>query len=232
MDLLAFDTFSEICSVAWLEQGPNAETAVRKTAEPRSHASKLAVFAAELIDGKKRKPKGIALIAGPGSFTGLRIGASTAKGLAWSLDVPLYAISTLHYLGMCAAGLNEAEEVTVAISARADEVFVAHFTVADCLLERSTPDKPMVLEDFKATIMEPSHASTFISSDAKLLNEVAALNTISCLEVEPDLTRLIPYLANQLENFRVEDLNSFEPAYLKDFVARKAAKSIFEKLQF
>jgi hypothetical protein len=35
-----------------------------------------------------------------------------------------------------------------------------------------------------------------------------------------------------LENFRVEDLNSFEPAYLKDFVARKAAKSIFEKLQF
>jgi len=232
MDLLAFDTFSEICSVAWLESGPNAQTSVLKTTEPRSHASKLAVFASELIENKGRTPQGIVLIAGPGSYTGLRIGASTAKGLAWSLDVPLFAISTLHYLGMCATGLKEADEVIVAISARADEVFMARFTVTDGLLERSAPDKAMVLEELKAATIGLGPASGFISTDANLLSEIANESGASCMKVEPDLTCLIPYLANQLENFRVEDLNSFEPAYLKDFVARKAAKSIFEKLQF
>ena len=232
MDLLAFDTFSEVCSVAWLESGAKAQTSVLKTTEPRSHASKLAIFASELIEGKARNPKGIVLIAGPGSYTGLRIGASTAKGLAWSLDIPLYAVSTLHYLGMCAVGLKEGEMVTVATSSRADEVFAAHFSVLDGLLARSTPDSPMALDVFKASFEELKSTNTFISTEANLCDEVSNVSHATCLMVEPDLTCLIPYLANQLENFRVEDLNSFEPAYLKDFVARKAAKSIFEKLQF
>jgi len=236
MELLALDTFSDVCSAALLtDRLEKSRIAVRVTSEPRSHASQLAVFAKELLGehetASKRGPDGILVVKGPGSYTGLRIGISTAKGLAWSLDLPLYAVSTLHYLGLGATTAIEGSTLFVAIHARVGEVFAARFVIKDHIVVRESEDKARSMEDFEAELSQFKGVSVLVSND-NVLKSAAEKASIPFEKVEPSLLNLTPLITNQIDKFRVEDLNSFEPAYLKEFVARKAAKNIFEKLQF
>jgi tRNA threonylcarbamoyladenosine biosynthesis protein TsaB len=231
MDLLAIDTFSDVCSVAFFSTVDSRPALVRSTSETRSHASKLAVFAAELIKEAGKSPNGVVVIAGPGSYTGLRIGVSTAKGLAWSLDIPLYAVSALQYLANIASQPEEESVVVTIIKARIDEVFLARFRQTTSGLLRESEDVAMSVDQATTLLSEMQPAKTLVSNHAETLKPFQNLE-IATEIVEPRIEGIKTLLSNHLNHFRVNDLNSFEPAYLKEFVARKAAKSIFDRLPF
>jgi tRNA threonylcarbamoyladenosine biosynthesis protein TsaB len=227
-DILAIDTYADDCHVALL--GGQSDV-LRTASEPRSHASQLALFAQSILADAEHPAQGILVVAGPGSYTGLRIGVSTAKGLAWSMDLPLYAISTLHYLALSAEPLPDGSQLVVAIKARADEVFTARFRVEDGLPKRISPDAPMMLDDFRNWLGSGPSDTVLVVDHPQVLGEMPP-DSFEVREVKGQLRSLRPFLSNLLNDFRVNDLNSFEPAYLKEFVARKASKSIFERLPF
>jgi tRNA threonylcarbamoyladenosine biosynthesis protein TsaB len=95
----------------------------------------------------KRDIEGIAVSSGPGSFTGVRIGAAAAKTLAWGLHVPLAGVSTLEALAYPFRALRGHLLVPV-INARRQQVYTAGFRGHGVILERATPDLPLSAEPF------------------------------------------------------------------------------------
>ena len=94
--ILHIETSTNVCSVALSENGTCLFS--KSNAEGMNHAALLSVFIAEALEVLKptnRKPDAVAVSSGPGSYTGLRIGVSTAKGLCYGYDIPLISISTL-----------------------------------------------------------------------------------------------------------------------------------------
>jgi|TARA_B110000438_G_scaffold180122_1_gene172124 tRNA threonylcarbamoyl adenosine modification protein YeaZ len=100
-NILAIETATNICSISLFLDGSFMET--KDSDEPRSHAVKLPVFTDELLKAHKCKVSeldAIAISSGPGSYTGLRIGMSLAKGLALSYNLPLLSVKTLLAMDM------------------------------------------------------------------------------------------------------------------------------------
>ena len=128
--VLAFETATDACSVAVSSGGV---LSVRHRVAPRQHGALLFRLLEELVPGGDLRAHGIQVIAygsGPGSFTGLRIAASVAQGLAFSSRLPAVAVSTLAVLAQTALRsgfVDAAESVLCTLDARADEVYGAVF---------------------------------------------------------------------------------------------------------
>jgi len=227
MTFLSIETTADGCSISWIEQ----ETGHSLVAdEPRSHARRLAPLIRELLDAVGSVPDAIALSAGPGSYTGLRIGASTAKGLCWSLDLPLYAISTFdtlvsHYSDQ--ADVMNQNDIKVLLPARKGEVFSAGFDIKDGRIARTEEAIGIKLNEI---ILDES---THYLVPTESLRDALPQEGNPTLSVVPlHSENLVSLLRNQSEEYRVEDVSSFEPHYLREFVAKRPAKSIFERLPF
>ena len=119
--LLAFDTSSAACTAA-LFGGDGACLASRDELIGRGHAERLVPMLAELLDG--RKPQGILVGVGPGSFTGIRVAIAAAHGLAIGWDAELHGMSSLALL---AAGAGAEGEVAAAVLGGHGELFVQQF---------------------------------------------------------------------------------------------------------
>ncbi|MDA0875260.1 MAG: tRNA (adenosine(37)-N6)-threonylcarbamoyltransferase complex dimerization subunit type 1 TsaB, partial [Bacteroidetes bacterium] len=121
---LSIETSADACSVSLIL--PDAIRSL-ETGEPRSHARLLVPLIRELLDGDPTPLDGICVDHGPGSYTGLRIGVSTAKGLAWALDRPLHALSSLALLAAAALEDDPAASgpVRALIPTRGKECFTA-----------------------------------------------------------------------------------------------------------
>ena len=91
--ILNIETATQVCSVALSENGNLID--FMETSDDKSHASQLTVFIDELLKKHNVRPSAVAVSKGPGSYTGLRIGVSAAKGIAYGGNMPLIAISTL-----------------------------------------------------------------------------------------------------------------------------------------
>ena len=146
--ILNIETSSKTCSVALTKDGA-IEFELEDT-EGMNHAVKLAPFAERCMAELKRKGEkldAVAVSLGPGSYTGLRIGLSFAKGLAFSLGVPLIGLSTLQILAVKAMFRNfiwEGDECIVGmIDAGRMEVFTAAY---DFSLNELAKEKPMILD--------------------------------------------------------------------------------------
>ncbi len=92
-------------------------------------------------DLPRERVDAVAVAVGPGSFTGIRIGVSTAKGLCWGLDKPAIGVSTLESMAFLACGLPEGTIVCPAMDARRNQVYSAFFTLRGGLPTRLTPDQ-------------------------------------------------------------------------------------------
>ena len=127
MKLLAIETSSDVCGIALLEAAQ--VVAYREEILNREHAEKLPKFYKKLMDEVELsliELSGIAISIGPGSFTGLRIGLSFAKGLAFSVNVPLLPISTL--LAITESCKLDVDEVSTILHSHKDIVYYQKFS--------------------------------------------------------------------------------------------------------
>ena len=148
MLLLAFETSAKAASVALFdentllgEQYPNTRL---------THSQTLMVMAEDLLKQCGKKPADVEAVAvanGPGSFTGVRIGAAAAKGFAWGRNIPLYGVSTLEAMAL---GLGAWEGyICPVMDARRSQVYNALFYVNQGKLERVSPDRAIALADLQ-----------------------------------------------------------------------------------
>jgi len=127
--ILHIETTTEVCSALLSSAG---EILIEKVClQPQSHATKLPVFLQEIIDFARKNdvmPNAVAVSAGPGSYTGLRIGVSSAKGVCYGLEIPLIAVDTLKVIANAAKKLTSEKTLFCPmIDARRMEVYTALF---------------------------------------------------------------------------------------------------------
>ena len=147
MKLLAIDTSGPVCGVAVLtEQGIRCEHAVQSRQTHSVNLLPMIDRALEAAGLSLADMDRLAAVTGPGSFTGVRIGVSTLKGLAHGADKPCVAVNALEAL---AAGAGEFDGVICPIQdARAGQVYGAVFRAGSPRPQRLTPDTPLKLEEF------------------------------------------------------------------------------------
>lgn len=159
MHLLCFETSAKAGSVALFGDAGLLGEVYQLTA--LTHSQTLMVMAQDLIAQCFLKPEDIthvAVAAGPGSFTGVRIGVAAAKGFAWGRELPCYGVSTLESMAL-GLGIWEGY-VCAAMDARRSQVYNAIFHVENGIVSRVTEDRAISLEDLGkelATLEGPIH---------------------------------------------------------------------------
>lgn len=216
MTILAIETSTSVCSAAWCING-QAE-ASRISTEGGNHASLLPTFIDELIkEGQEQgwKADAVAVSEGPGSYTGLRIGLSTAKGLCYGWDVPLIPIPTLDILCQQAIATHTLPEDAVLlpmIDARRMEVYTALYNTR---LQRTSSVMAQVVNDASWLPTQPIY---YFGDGADKCQKVLALPHIHFL---PDIIPNAAYmgeLAEQAQPIQTIKMAYYTPFYLKEFI--------------
>ena len=220
--LLLLETSTEVCSTV-LTKGAKV-IASRYCDLPKSHASKLAVQISEVLaEGgiTVSDCDAVAVSEGPGSYTGLRVGVSTAKGLCFGSGKPLIAISTLKILAMAAVG--KADKIIALIDARRMEAYCAVFDSNGKPLSKVESlifDK----ESFKELLDEGS--VIFIGNAADKLREIISHPNAIFEQCSPLAENMIIPATEAFAKKEFKDVAYFEPFYLKDFVAGISKKQL------
>ncbi len=226
--LLLIETATTSCSVALAQQGQIL--AIKELNERNIHAEVITVFIEELFNtvGKTYNDlDAVAVSSGPGSYTGLRIGISTAKGLCFALDKPLIAVETMQSMadGMAAelTGDNTALLCPM-IDARRMEVYTALF---DAQGNRIRPTSAEIIDEhsFADLLADHHHQVLFFGDGAEKCKEL--LGRYPNVRFDTGFTNSAAHLAataqKKFEAAAFEDVAYFEPFYLKDFIAGKKA---------
>ena len=219
--ILNIETATKNCSVALAKEG--ITILCKEIAEEGySHAERLHVFIEEIISEAGIQLKDLAAIAvsqGPGSYTGLRIGVSTAKGLCYALDIPLIAVDTLKALAskvMVSDGL-----IVPMIDARRMEVYSAVFS-AD--LERK---REVLAEIITENSFEDFTEKVYFVGDCneKCKTVLTKDNFVFLDEIKyPSANEMTALSFDKYKKSDTVDVAYFEPYYLKDFLIAPAKK--------
>jgi tRNA threonylcarbamoyladenosine biosynthesis protein TsaB len=230
MLLLALETATDVCSAALHDRARVlADASVRL---PRSHAARLAPMIADLLGYVGAVPgdlDAVAVSAGPGSYTGLRIGASTAKGLAYTTGAALVAVSSLAAMARAVWPNAGFDPILAAFPSRRGEVYAARFRPdADGLVPLGEP-AALVLDE--AAAWAPTDAALTVVGPAAgaVAEALRHAGRLDCrvFEAEPSAIHVAAIGAEKLENGQVENVAAWEPFYLKAFVAGPP-RAIFE----
>ena len=231
--ILSIETGTDICSVALANDGELM--ALRESDEGRDHAKKVALFVDELLRETGVQPSDLDAIAvgkGPGSYTGLRIGVSFAKGLCYALDIPLIAIGSLDALTEVAredydAGILDIEEEEWAkaklcplVDARRMEVYAEVFdnegkALTDVAAEVVTEDSFKEWRKDKFVIF---------GNGAKKCTEL--LSDAIFVDIAPSARGIVRLAEESFKAQKFEDLAYFEPLYLKEFLVIPSKKKL------
>lgn len=222
--ILHIETATDTCSAALSNNGKLIT--LKETVKTRSHASLLTVFIDEILKENKIAVADLDAVAaskGPGSYTGLRIGVATAKGLCYGAGKPLISVNTLQ--SMCATFLlNKKPEFGFLfcplIDARRMEVYFALFD-NDLRFVESTA--AVVLDEtFLANYLKKTKIY-FFGDGAEKLKPLLANNTNAIFETDffPSAKGMIELAERKFNSNEFEDMAYFEPFYLKDFVGVK-----------
>lgn len=179
--------------------------------EPMAHGERLAPMVQQQLAQAKDKLSAIALVSGPGSYTGLRIGAGLAKGLAYGLHLPMYALPMTEVLALAALPLvQEAGLIQPMIDARRMEVYTARFNSRG---ERLSEDEALVIED--SFFEEPK----YLIGDGvpKIRAEFGEKKGIHYLELPPLGHAMQQAALKAVEQRNPIDTAYWEPHYLKTF---------------
>lgn len=164
----------------------------------------------------------VAVSAGPGSYTGLRIGVSLAKGLCYASGKPLIAIGTLDALAQGVEVPEGIENLVGLIDARRMEVYAAHFSVDK---RRTSETTAVVVEDGASlAITNPQTTLCFGSGAAKC---GAVVGGVEVVDVPLSARWLCGVAERKLSQGETEDVAYFEPNYIKEFVALTSQKKLW-----
>lgn len=221
--ILSLETSTSVTSVAIHEN--NKLLAASEIHVPQSAASKLAL----LIEEVKRNAgielnqlSAVAISSGPGSYTGLRIGTSTAKGLCYALNVPLIAVGSLELMAHEVSKLNTAGAfLCPMIDARRMEVYCQVFD--EMLKPRQAVEAKIIDEHSFSDFMKERKIIFFGDGAAKCATIIRNEGAVFVENIFPSATQLGILAGKKFELGQTENLVTFEPFYLKDFVAKKAA---------
>ena len=153
-----------------------------------THSQTLLTMAAGLLEQCGLKPRDLDLIAvaaGPGSFTGLRIGVAAAKGLAWAAELPCAGCSTLEAMAWSLAGFQG--EVCAAMDARRHQVYNARFQVNGTAPHRLTPDRAIALADLVKELEGTSVPQIVVGDGAQLCYDALTAAGIPAVLSPPNL---------------------------------------------
>ncbi|RYY36594.1 MAG: tRNA (adenosine(37)-N6)-threonylcarbamoyltransferase complex dimerization subunit type 1 TsaB [Sphingobacteriaceae bacterium] len=226
--ILQIETATTACSAALLANG---EVIGSKLIDQRNiHAEVITLFIDELLANagiKYNQLDAVAISSGPGSYTGLRIGVSTAKGLCYALDKPLISIETLEAMTQGAISLygDEIDSNTLLcpmIDARRMEVYTALF---DSNGNRTAPTSAEIIDGYSFKEQLAQHKIIFFGDGAAKCNSVLGDNANAV--IKSDFVNSADHSTSKaLQKFKsenFEDVAYFEPFYLKDFIAGKKA---------
>lgn len=222
MYILCIETATPTCSVALLQDGKVA--GLRETDRKNSHAEVITLFIRELMDNHELDAShldAVAVSMGPGSYTGLRIGVSTAKGLCYAGSKPLIAVGTLESMAAGALQRTGAQpEDTIycpMIDARRMEVYDALF---DHTGKEIRETKAEIIDENSFSGLLKEHAVYFFGDGADKCRSVITHPNASFLDgFSPSAAYMAPLVMQKFKAGQFEDVAYFEPFYLKDFVA-------------
>ena len=222
MYILCIETATPVCSIALLKDGQVAD--IRETDRKNSHAEVITLFIQELFGIYKLDVTDLAAVAvsmGPGSYTGLRIGVSSAKGLCYAGSKPLIAVSTLQSMATGAIEKKgKAEESALycpMIDARRMEVYSALF---DSSGKEIREIKAEVIDENSFADLLPDHPLYFFGDGAdKCRTVITHPNARFLDDFRPSAAYMAPLVMEKFREKQFEDVAYFEPFYLKDFIA-------------
>lgn len=220
--ILLIETATSVCSVALAEEG--RVVARRESDAPNAHSTQLPLFVKELIDGVKLDA--VCVSAGPGSYTGLRIGVSSAKGLCYGLGIPLLSVPTL--LGMASHYYRQHPDYSGLVCPMIDARRMECYTM---IVQRSEVGVQR-LRDTQADVIVPGIYDewldkgevTFIGDGAEKTRDILSAHSNARYDDSFRISAegMLPLAEAKLAKGEVEDVAYFEPFYLKDFVAKKS----------
>ncbi len=183
-----------------------------------------APFALEVLEERglaARDCDAVAVSSGPGSYTGLRVGVSTAKGLCFGAGIPLIGIETLEILAR--RGRGKADFIVPMIDARRMEVYCAVF---DSALNRKSETKPEILDENSFSDLLAKGSVLFIGNGVEKFAGICHHPNASFDFRCPEACDMADAAAEAFNAGKFEDTAYFEPFYLKEFVAGISKKSV------
>ena len=223
--ILHIETATDVCSVALSRD--TEIIGLKEEAGGNNHAKHLLTFVDEVLKQggcTVRDLNGVVVSIGPGSYTGLRIGVSTAKGIAYTAGIPVMAVSTLESIAQGAKTLwagfsTEPLQIVPMLDARRMEVFTTRYTY-----------DMQPLEEVSAKIVDENTFAELLSEQKVLFcgngmpkcRELLSTFPNACFVDAPiSAKNMLPAALQKWQNSDFEDVAYFEPFYLKEYVAAK-----------
>ena len=234
-NIILIETSTALCSTALVENG--VLTSYRESSAPKAHASLTAVFIQEMLDERGltlADCDAVCVSKGPGSYTGLRVGVSTAKGLCFGSGKPLLAVGTLDTLVAQAAeiadntnvipGLTEEPRFIIPmIDARRMEVYTAVFENGTQITETA----PVIVDETSFAEYMEQGPCLFIGDGAGKCADVIKHPNAHFHQCWPKASAMLAPALEALRAGNFQDVAYFEPFYLKEFVATVSKKKLF-----
>lgn len=232
--ILIIESSTEICSVALSIDGVLTDLA--ESGEGQNHARLVTVFAQELLERNNIDPEDLVAVAvskGPGSYTGLRIGVSVAKGICYARQIPLIAIGTLEAMTRHVIENRAKFNIPVdkpalfcpMIDARRMEVYSELFDENGDVVK---PISATIVEDvFLAEELSKSTVVFFGNGSEKCQKVIHSSNALFIGHLDASAQFMCNLAWEAYNKKQFENVAYFEPFYLKDFVATVSKKIIF-----
>ena len=226
--ILHIETSTEVCSVAISEDGQSIFS--QEDFQGQQHAVKLGVFVDEALsfaDSHAIPVDAVAVSCGPGSYTGLRIGVSMAKGICYGRNIPLIGLPTLEVLSvpvLLYEDLPEDALICPMIDARRMEVYAAVYDRALKPLREIAAD--IVDETYCSELLDKHPVYFFGNGSTKCRDKITHPNAHFLDDIRPLAKMMFPLAEKAMATQDFKDVAYFEPFYLKEFVAIKAKSKI------
>lgn len=220
--ILCIETTTLNCSVALSKEG-TLVSSVRRTADQYVHAEALHELieqCMQLAGTNLGELKAVAVSAGPGSYTGLRIGLAAAKGLCYSLELPLIAIDTLTMLGQYGLAQGDFQLAIPMLDARRLEVYSSRVS------SNQVGEAEAVVLDQAFFDDLPKLRIIILGDGASKCRQFQAVHA-HISDIAPDAAMMIDLVQSKYVQKHFEDVAYFEPCYLKEYIVGVSTKSVF-----